>query len=132
MVISTEVHDGFEGIGQIALFFIWIAVIAVLLPIGTILRKLFCDANRGSVPRGYLVLISMGLCCLSVVLFFLFITRPLVGDFQHIAVWVCCGSLVAISAFVVSLLARGPGRILAIVQGIYSLAVCIPHFFLVF
>ena len=130
-MINTEVHDGFEGLWSIFLFpFLFpflFAVIAILLPVVTAIRKMIVDENRGSVPRGYLVLLSMWLYYLSVLLFFLFIMMNFTDSIRHITV--CCGSLAAIAAFVVSLLARGPGRIPAIAQGIYSLSLWIWIFY---
>ena len=128
MVIDQGVHDGFEGVGLLVEFFIAVAVIAILLPIGTALRKLIADADGGSVPRGSLVWLSTGVYFMSVVLFWQFTRISLGDDVRRIAVWACVGSLVAIAAFVVGLLARGPGRIPAIAQGISSLAVWLPFF----
>jgi hypothetical protein len=65
MLIVQESHDGFEGIGLLVEFFIGVAVIAVLLPIGTALRKRIVDSNRGPTQRGSLVWISMGVYLLS-------------------------------------------------------------------
>jgi hypothetical protein len=128
LVIDQEIHDGFEGVGWLVEFFIGIAVVAVLLPIGTAARKLIGDAHRRPVRRGSLVWMSMGIYLLSVVLFWQFIGISLTDDVRRIAVWACLGSLVAIAGFVVGLLARGPGRIPTVAQRIYSMAVWLPFF----
>jgi hypothetical protein len=125
-MIDQVAHDGFEGVGLLVEFFIGVAAIAILLPIGTVIRKLVVDAHRGSVPRGSLVWFSMVAYLLSVILFWQFTGISLTDDVRHIAIWACLGSLVAISLFVAGLFARGPGRIPAVFQGIYSMAVWLP------
>jgi uncharacterized membrane protein len=128
MVIDQDLHDGFEGVGLLVEFFIGIAIVAVLLPIGTALRKLLVDAHRGPVPRGSLVWLSLVVYFLSVILFWRFSGISLTDDVRRIAIWACLGSLVAIAAFVLGLFARGPGRVPAVLQGIYSMVVWLPFF----
>jgi hypothetical protein len=128
MVIDQEVHDGFEGVGILVEFYFGVATIGGLLPILTALRKRFVDAQRGSVVRGYFVWISVAAYLLSVVLFWQFNSTMGTDDAPRIALWACSGSLVAIAAFVLGLLARGPGRILAVVQGVYTMIVWLPFF----
>jgi hypothetical protein len=128
MVIDQEVHDGFEGVGLLVEFFLGVALIGILLPIVTAVRKRLGDAQRGCVARGYLVWISVVVYLLSVVLFWRFNDILGTDEAPRIAVWACSGSLVAIAAFVIGLLARGPGRIPAVVQGIYTMVVWLPFF----
>ena len=127
-MIDQELHDGFEGVALLVEFFIGIAVAAVLLPIGTVTPKRVVDARQGAVPRGSLVWISTGVYILSVALFWQFSGISMTDDVRRIAVWACLGSCVAIASLVLGLFARGPGRILASVQGIYSMAVWLPFF----
>jgi hypothetical protein len=128
MIIDQQVHDGFEGVGLFVEFLIGLAVIAALLPIVTAIRKLVVEADRDPVPRGALVWLSTGVYVWSAVLFWQFTGISVTDNIRRIAIWACSGSLVAIAAFVVSLLARGPGRIPAIAQGFYSLAMWLPFF----
>lgn len=58
-MIDQVAHDGFEGVGLFVEVFVVVAAIAVLLPIGTALRKLVVDAHSGSVPRGSLVWLTV-------------------------------------------------------------------------
>jgi len=127
MVVDQDLHDRFEAVGLLVEFVI--AAMAVLLPIGTALRKLRMDAQRGSVPRGSLVWFSLVVYLLSVIQFGqIYGTLSLTDDVRRIAIWACLGSLLAIAAFVVGLFARGPGRIPAVAQGIYTMAVWLPFF----
>ena len=128
MVIDQQVRDGFEGVGLLVEFFVAVAAVGVLLPIGTALRKLLVDARCGRVARGYFVWVSIAVYLFSVMLFWQFTSIILTDDVPRIAVWACFGSLVAITAFVIGLQARGPGRIAAVVQGVYAMAVWLPFF----
>jgi hypothetical protein len=127
-VIDQEMHDGFEGVGLLVELFLGIAVLAIVLPVITAIRKLVVDASREPAARGFFVWISTAVYLISVLLFWEFNGISLTDDVRRIAIWACIGSTVAIGCFILGFFARGPGRIPSIVQGIYSMVVWLPFF----